>query len=186
MPKGMFPSTQWLPVLEPSITLLCSVSIFTSVGFSVFFYYSCEILKYLLIYYTFVDFKSSTCHVLLQVFSSQTCHFTPSEYVLFLLQETRINARKKQLYPLHTICRSQLGDSQDCFYLVKNQKKTRHAMYVQGKAEALSRNQFCRSKALRSTYSVCQPVVLVIQHAKRMRHIMLSSVACQALPYSST
>lgn len=112
------------PRVFHNASLQC-VSIFTSVGLSVFFYYSCEILKYLLIYHTFVDFKSSTCHVLLQVFSSQTCHFTPSEYVLFLLQETRINARKKQLYPLHTVCRSQLGDSQDCFYLVKNQKKTR-------------------------------------------------------------
>jgi hypothetical protein len=29
-------------------------------------------------------------------------------------------------------------------------------------------------------------VALVIQHAKRMRHIILSSVACLALPYFST
>jgi hypothetical protein len=30
------------------------------------------------------------------------------------------------------------------------------------------------------------PVALVIQHAKRMRHIILSSVACPAVSYFST
>jgi len=33
---------------------------------------------------------------------------------------------------------------------------------------------------------VCACVGLVIQHAKRARHIILSSVACPALPYFST
>ena len=36
------------------------------------------------------------------------------------------------------------------------------------------------------TYSECVSVTLVIQHAKRMRHIILSSVACTSLPYFST
>jgi len=36
------------------------------------------------------------------------------------------------------------------------------------------------------TYSECVSVALVIQHAKRMRRIILSSVACLAVPYSST
>jgi len=36
------------------------------------------------------------------------------------------------------------------------------------------------------TYSECISVALVIQHAKRMRHIILSSVACLAVPYFST
>jgi hypothetical protein len=34
--------------------------------------------------------------------------------------------------------------------------------------------------------SECVSVALVIQHAKRMRRIILSSVACLALPYFST
>jgi hypothetical protein len=32
----------------------------------------------------------------------------------------------------------------------------------------------------------CASVALVIQHAKRMRRIILSSVACLAVPYFST
>jgi hypothetical protein len=35
-------------------------------------------------------------------------------------------------------------------------------------------------------YSECVSVALVIQHAKHMRHIILPSVACLALPYFST
>jgi hypothetical protein len=34
--------------------------------------------------------------------------------------------------------------------------------------------------------SVCLYYCLVIRHAKRMRRIMLSSVACLAVPYFST
>ena len=34
-------------------------------------------------------------------------------------------------------------------------------------------------------YSECVSVALVIQHAKRMRRIILSSVICRALPYFS-
>ena len=36
------------------------------------------------------------------------------------------------------------------------------------------------------TYSGCVSVALVIQHAERMRRIILSSIACLALPYFST
>jgi hypothetical protein len=49
-----------------------------------------------------------------------------------------------------------------------------------------SRNHCCRGKAISITYSECVSVALVIQHAKRMRRIILSSVACLALPYFST
>jgi len=36
------------------------------------------------------------------------------------------------------------------------------------------------------TYSECVSVALVIPHAKLMRRILLSSVACPAVPYFST
>jgi hypothetical protein len=36
------------------------------------------------------------------------------------------------------------------------------------------------------TYSERVSAALVIRHAKRMRHIILPSVACLALPYFST
>jgi hypothetical protein len=54
------------------------------------------------------------------------------------------------------------------------------------KIEARSRNRCCRGKAISITYSECVSVALVIQHAKRMRSIILSSVACLALLYVST
>jgi hypothetical protein len=37
---------------------------------------------------------------------------------------------------------------------------------------ARSRNHFCRGKAIRITYSECVSVALVIQHAKRMHHVI--------------
>ena len=50
--------------------------------------------------------------------------------------------------------------------------------------EARSRNH-C-GKAISIKYYECVSVALVIQHAKRMRRIVLSSVACLAVPYFST
>ena len=47
-------------------------------------------------------------------------------------------------------------------------------------------NHFCSGKAIIITYSVCVFVASVIHHAKRMRHIILSSVACLAVPYFTT
>jgi hypothetical protein len=52
--------------------------------------------------------------------------------------------------------------------------------------DARSRNHCYGSKAICSTYSECVSVALVIPHAKRMRHIILSSVACVAPAYFST
>jgi hypothetical protein len=51
---------------------------------------------------------------------------------------------------------------------------------------ARSRNHCCSGKAISITYSQCVSVALVIQHAKRMRRIILLSVACPAVPYFST
>ena len=47
---------------------------------------------------------------------------------------------------------------------------------------ARSRNHFYGVKAMSITYSECVSVALVIQHAQRMRHIFLLSVACLASP----
>jgi hypothetical protein len=58
----------------------------------------------------------------------------------------------------------------------------RHCTYKRN-IEARSRNHCCRGKAVSVTYSECVSVALVIQHAKRMRRIILSSVACLAVPY---
>ena len=40
----------------------------------------------------------------------------------------------------------------------------------------------CRGKAMSITYSECVSVASVIQHAMRMRRIILPSVACLPLP----
>ena len=51
---------------------------------------------------------------------------------------------------------------------------------------ARSRNRSCRGKARSITYSECGFVALIIRHATRMRRIILSSVACLAIPYFCT
>jgi len=52
--------------------------------------------------------------------------------------------------------------------------------------EALPREHCFRGKAIGITYSECVSVAVVIQHVKRMRGILLSPVACLAVPYFST
>jgi hypothetical protein len=69
-------------------------------------------------------------------------------------------------------------------------------MCVSGNIEVRSRNHFYHGKGMGITYSVCVcararvcvcvSVALVIQHAKRMRRIILSSETCLAPPYFST
>jgi hypothetical protein len=59
-------------------------------------------------------------------------------------------------------------------------------MYVLRIIQARSRNHCCHVKAISITYSQCVSVALAIQHAKRMRRIIFSSVGCLALPYFST
>ena len=48
--------------------------------------------------------------------------------------------------------------------------------------EARSRRHFCRGNATSIVYSECVSVALVMQDAKRMRRIILSSMACLAVP----
>ena len=47
--------------------------------------------------------------------------------------------------------------------------------------DARSRKNFCLAKTRNITYSECLSVPIVIQHTKRMRHIIFSSVACLAV-----
>jgi len=59
-------------------------------------------------------------------------------------------------------------------------------VHVYGNIEEFSRNHFDRAKAISITYSECVSVALVIQHAKLMSHVIMSSVACLVLQYFST
>jgi hypothetical protein len=54
------------------------------------------------------------------------------------------------------------------------------------KIEEYSGNHCCCGKAISITYSECVFVDLDVQHAKRMRRIILSPAACLFLPYFST
>jgi hypothetical protein len=64
--------------------------------------------------------------------------------------------------------------------------QTKQAIYVYRNTEARWRNHCCRGQAISVAYSACMSVALVIQHEKRMRPIIMSSVACLTLPYLST
>ena len=64
-------------------------------------------------------------------------------------------------------------------------KQHRRCTY-QRNIKTRSRNHCCRGKAISITHSECVSVTLVIQHAVRTRRIILSSVACPAVPYFST
>ena len=67
-------------------------------------------------------------------------------------------------------------------YNIKQDK----TIFVQRNIEACSCNHCCLQKAINITYSVCVSAALFIQHAKRMRLIILSSIASPALPRFST
>ena len=67
-----------------------------------------------------------------------------------------------------------------------NYRWKRQAMYMSRNTEKSSCNHCCSRKAIRITYSEYVFVALFIQHAKRLRRIVLFSVACPTLPYFST
>jgi hypothetical protein len=52
--------------------------------------------------------------------------------------------------------------------------------------KARSHTHFCFREAVDITHSECVSAALVIQHATRMRHIVLSCVGCLAIPYLCT
>ena len=63
---------------------------------------------------------------------------------------------------------------------------TRIRMITNVRCRFLVRVTRCRGKAISMKYHECVSVALVIQHAKCMRRIILSSVASPALPHFST
>jgi len=65
-------------------------------------------------------------------------------------------------------------------------KKQERPMCVYCEVGARSCNRYCRGKVIPVTYSECVFVALIIQHAKRMRPIILACVACPSLQYFST
>jgi hypothetical protein len=74
----------------------------------------------------------------------------------------------------------------DCLKCVNSSCKmfTRQPVYVFRNMKALSCNQFSSGKAKIITYSVCVFIALIMQHAKRMRHIVIA--ACPTLLNVST
>ena len=58
-------------------------------------------------------------------------------------------------------------------------------MYYKSSIEARSHNHFCCGTEINITYSEYASVALFIQHAKRMRPVILSSLASLAVPYFS-
>jgi hypothetical protein len=56
-------------------------------------------------------------------------------------------------------------------------------MYVQRDIESRSRNRSCSAEAKSITYSWCAFVGLVMWHAKRLRHIVLSYMASLAVHF---
>jgi hypothetical protein len=66
-------------------------------------------------------------------------------------------------------------------YMDANNLKNNLEQFRQCRYEALFCNHCCHGKAICVAYSECMSVVVVIQHAKCMCHIVLSSVASLAV-----
>ena len=64
----------------------------------------------------------------------------------------------------------------------ENESRVRNSMHRRN-IEARSRNHCSLGKAINITYSECVSVTLVIQYAKRMRRVILSSVGCLAVTW---
>jgi hypothetical protein len=71
------------------------------------------------------------------------------------------------------------------WYCPQLRRQDRRCTYKRN-IDARSRNHYCRRKAISIIHSECVSVALVIQHAERMRRIILSFVTCLAVPYFYT
>jgi hypothetical protein len=69
---------------------------------------------------------------------------------------------------------------------IQHYDKTRQGIYVCRSIETCSCNNGCHEKALSITYYEHVFLVLVIQHAKLLRRIILSSAACLVITHFST
>jgi len=68
---------------------------------------------------------------------------------------------------------------------VFTENSRRWAVYIEHNIKACLQNH-CHCGAISVTYSECVSVALVIQHAKHMDSVKLSSVVCLPPPYFST
>ena len=66
--------------------------------------------------------------------------------------------------------------------LYRRQKITRQAVYLYCNIDASSCNNCCCGKGILITFSVCVSLALFMQYVKCMRHIILPSVTCPAVP----
>jgi len=65
-------------------------------------------------------------------------------------------------------------------------KKKRQALYYKLNIEALLHNHYCCRKTISITYAEGVFLAIGMWHVKRIRHIILSSLACLVLPHHST
>jgi hypothetical protein len=99
------------------------------------------------------------------------------------------SVRYKERPRLHSTATNTPACSFPSFWHYRNPydlRKTKTVYVRRHVTLARSRNHCCRRKAISITYSECVSVASVIQHAKRMRRIILPSVACPAAPYFPT
>jgi ribosomal protein L20 len=109
---------------------------------------------------------------------------TPSPPFKLKYYNTRLFWWYYVIYPLDKITHWNLADGRHIGIFTN--KMTRQTRYVYRNIWGFSLNHTCRGKGIGTTYSECLFLALVIQHAMRMRRIILSSVACLALKSFST
>ena len=131
-------------------------------------------------------------------------HDRAPDYSLYIYISHIIIMRAESIY---IICDTHTVELYPNSVVHRGNRRTPRAVHEQDRQrtytsniETRLRNNFCRGKANIVTHlecvcvcvcvcvraCVCVSAALVIQHAKRVRHIILSLVACLAVPYFST